>query len=255
MINIEENKQAIIELLADTLRPGINELIQWLEALDFFTAPASAQMHLSEPGGLAQHSLNVLHTMQNKMVMYADTIPQISDESIVITALLHDLCKVNFYQEGAKYPLTDAMAYALKKDSIHLRNAVPEDQERFMNYFFIPGTRAVKMDVSKDVASKVISWLKDECTGPMPETPVTYKEADDFPLGHGEKSLYIAERFIKLTDDEALAIRWHMGAYDISSYYGNKCLDAAFNIPLVVLLHTADLEAARILEVERDGTE
>jgi hypothetical protein len=89
----------------------------------------------------------------------------------------------------------------------------------------------------------------------MPETPVTYKEVDELPLGHGEKSLYIAQQFIKLTTDEALAIRWHMGQYDVSSYYGNKACSSASDIPLVILLQTADVEASHILEVERDGAE
>ncbi|MGI6154031.1 MAG: HD domain-containing protein [Christensenellaceae bacterium] len=41
-----------------------------------------------------------------------------------------------------------------------------------------------------------------------------YGIEDSFPFGHGEKSVYLLARHISLTDEEAMAIRWHMGGYD-----------------------------------------
>ena len=53
-INVEENKNRYIQLLKDTNRNGIENLVAWLESTDFFTAPASSRFHLACEGGLKQ---------------------------------------------------------------------------------------------------------------------------------------------------------------------------------------------------------
>jgi hypothetical protein len=75
---------------------------------------------------------------------------------------------------------------------------------------------------------------------------------DSFPYGHGEKSVLILSRFVKLSTDEQMAIRWHMAGWDASagSYEGGLALrNAADRYPLVILLHIADL-ASVYLEVK-----
>lgn len=68
-------------------------------------------------------------------------------------------------------------------------------------------------------------------------------------LGHGEKSLYQIARFIRLEDHEALAIRWHMGAYDTAARTDLRDLSAAMDAtPWVWRLHEADMCAAHIDE-------
>jgi len=70
---------------------------------------------------------------------------------------------------------------------------------------------------------------------------------EQFPFGHGEKSVYLISRHIPLTDEEALAIRWHMGGYDDTarSYIGGLAQANAFEkYPLCVSLHLADMYAA-----------
>ena len=86
------NKERFIELLRSTKREGIEKLIDFLEKTDFFTAPASTRFHSSYEGGRLQHALNVYDCQTAGMRL--DSIPQ---ESIIIVALLHDLCNVNFY--------------------------------------------------------------------------------------------------------------------------------------------------------------
>lgn len=72
---------------------------------------------------------------------------------------------------------------------------------------------------------------------------------DEFPLGHGEKSLYLASKFIELSDEEAAAIRWHMGAFDNAFRGGDRGLNAAYEkYPLAVMLHMADMRAAYLVE-------
>lgn len=80
-------------------RNGADKLLEYLTNSDFFTAPASARFHLAEEGGLCQHSLNVYKRLLNLVRQeYGDGYQSVvSDESIAICGLLHDVCKVNYY--------------------------------------------------------------------------------------------------------------------------------------------------------------
>lgn len=76
-----------------------------------------------------------------------------------------------------------------------------------------------------------------------------YVVKDSFPFGHGEKSVYLISRFISLTDEEALAIRWHMGAWDEAVRGGSRGLNEAMKrYRLVYELHAADMRATHIVE-------
>lgn len=76
-----------------------------------------------------------------------------------------------------------------------------------------------------------------------------YTINDQFPYGHGEKSVFLISRFMRLTDEEAMAIRWHMGSFDDSVKGGSFSISAAFeNYRLPVFLHIADLEATYLYE-------
>ena len=80
-----------------------------------------------------------------------------------------------------------------------------------------------------------------------------YTFRDPLPLGHGEKSLYLITKYMALTE-EALAIRWHMGAFDDAVKGGSRALDAAMDVsPWVWRLHEADMCAARIDERKAAG--
>lgn len=80
-----------------------------------------------------------------------------------------------------------------------------------------------------------------------------YTYHDPFPFGHGEKSVFLIERHMRLTTPEALAIRWHMGAFDAAARGDLRTLDAAMDAtPWVWWLHEADMGAARIDEREGD---
>ena len=76
-----------------------------------------------------------------------------------------------------------------------------------------------------------------------------YTFRDPFPLGHGEKSLFLITRHLALTEEEALAIRWHMGAYDDAVKGGSRSMTEAMNLtPWVWRLQEADMCAAWIDE-------
>jgi hypothetical protein len=173
-------------------RDGADKLLDYLTKTDFFTAPASTRYHGAYEGGLVQHSLNVYHCLKD--YLERDRAKEVynmnySDETVALCALLHDICKVNFYK-------TD------------FRNAKNE------------------MGV----------WEK-----------VPYYTIDDtLPYGHGEKSVYIISGFMRLSREEAFAIRYHMG---FSGIEDRNSIGKAFEMfPLAFALSTADMEASYFLE-------
>ena len=85
-------KEKFIELLRSTNRGGIENLIDFLDRTDFFTAPASTRFHNSFEGGLLAHSLNV-YTALKKLVG-----SEWPEDTIILVSLLHDICKVNMYK-------------------------------------------------------------------------------------------------------------------------------------------------------------
>lgn len=88
--------------------------------------------------------------------------------------------------------------------------------------------------------------VKDE-SGKWQTVP-TYTFDDPLPYGHGEKSVYIANGYIRLNREEAMAIRWHMG---FSGPEDNRTVGQALQrYPLAFALATADMEASYFLENE-----
>ena len=198
-------KERFIQLYqAFVKRPGADKLLAWLETTDFFEAPASTRFHLSRPGGLVEHSIHVYHRLHDLYVserQRAEDQPFIEllngeEETIAICALLHDICKANFY-------------------TVEMRNRKNE-QGQWEKYPF-------------------------------------YVVDDQLPYGHGEKSVYIISGFMKLTREEAMAIRWHMGFSDTDFKGGGFSVGNAFGkFPLAVLTHIADLQATYLDEAESE---
>lgn len=194
-MNLEEIKQEFLEIYYDNIeRDGAEELLNYLEKTDFFTAPASGRRHSNFEGGLCLHSINVykryLKLIQSE---YGDNWKDvISPESVAITGLLHDICKVNTY-------------------TVEMRN--------------------VKVD------------------GQWVQKPY-YKYYDTLPYGHGEKSVYMISGFMKLTREEAMAINWHMGAFDPRVANNSNILAEVFyRYPTAYLFHLADYMATYLDEV------
>lgn len=90
-------KEKFIELLRSTNREGIEDLIAFLDKTDFFTAPASTRFHGSFEGGLLEHSLKVYEILDYK-VKHCVINMNVSEDTIKLVALLHDICKLNFYK-------------------------------------------------------------------------------------------------------------------------------------------------------------
>ena len=190
------NRERYIEIFKSKIkRDGADKLLEYLcsSGSDFFTAPASTRFHGNYEGGLVEHSLNVYDCLCD--IMKRPRIKEMygieySEESIAIAALLHDICKVNFY-------------------NVSFRN--------------------VKNDMGK--------W----------ESVPFYTVDDQLPYGHGEKSVYIVSGYMRLTRDEAFAIRYHMGFSADTDNAGNvgKAMEM---FPLAFFLNCADTEAAYFVE-------
>lgn len=92
--------------------------------------------------------------------------------------------------------------------------------------------------------------VKNDATGAWEKAP-TYTFDDPLPYGHGEKSVYIVNGFLRLSREEAMAIRWHMG---FSGTEDSRMVGQAFQkYPLAFALATADMEATYFLEGEEEG--
>lgn len=190
------NKERFIDIFKSKIkRDGADKLLAFLcsEGSDFFTAPASTRFHGNYEGGLCEHTLNVydcLCDILSRPKVREQYGIQYSEESIAIAALLHDVCKINFY-------------------SVSFRN-------------------------QKNAEGR---W----------ESVPFYTIEDNLPYGHGEKSVYIVSGYMRLTRDEAFAIRYHMGFSADKDNHGNvgKAMEM---FPLAFFLNCADTEAAYFLE-------
>ena len=99
------SKERFIELYRTYIhRDGSEKLLEFLmsRSSDFFEAPASTRFHGAYKGGLVDHSLNVYECLKDYLerprVREIYGLNSVSEESIAIVALLHDICKVNVYR-------------------------------------------------------------------------------------------------------------------------------------------------------------
>lgn len=92
------NKDEFFELIHGITREGFRceDLVNYLNSSDFFSAPASTRFHMSVEGGLCQHTLNVYHNMKKLQSIYPE-FERLTEDSIRIVALFHDFAKINYY--------------------------------------------------------------------------------------------------------------------------------------------------------------
>lgn len=180
------DKERFISLCSGIKREGIADLMDWLEHSDFYIAPASSRFHLCCEGGLLQHSLHVYDELKRLLTVYPEI--KVSEETILITSLFHDLCKVNCYK------------------------------------------------AEKKIEPSFFGWVEQR-------TSYTRKEELHYG-GHGSKSVYLIQKFMRLADEEAVAINCHMSCWD-----GDKSVGDAFaQFSFAWLLHVADESATYITE-------
>lgn len=81
-----------------------------------------------------------------------------------------------------------------------------------------------------------------------------YSHSDPLPYGHGEKSVYIINGFLRLTREEAMAINWHMGGFDMRVKGGFFGIDEVFySYPTALLFHLSDVQATYLDETKNNN--
>ena len=223
-------KEEFIEFYNQYLmfRSGAIDFLEYLKGTDFFEAPASTKFHSCVEGGLAEHSLKVAKLMMEKNSRFS--LGERAD-SIAICGLLHDVCKTGFYKKS------DETATA--------------PQRKYLET--LAGGSVANNDLlTKGHASNLIEWYKNGQQGEEPRWKQEYVVDEQLPLGHGEKSIYLINRYMGLSDDEAMAIRWHLGMFDAGIHFSypsgfpfNKALHSC---KLLTIMMTADLESSNLLE-------
>lgn len=98
-LNIQELIEKFEQLLTSVKRDGIDKLLAYIRKSDFYRAPASTRFHSCHEGGLLEHSLNLYECLLSKKQnpIWAEVLREINDDSLILVALLHDLCKSYLY--------------------------------------------------------------------------------------------------------------------------------------------------------------
>jgi hypothetical protein len=210
---IQDQNAQIINILRNTGRAEIESLIAFLEGSDYFTAPASTKYHGAYEGGLAEHSLHLWYVLTEKN-RYCRL--GLTEDTIAITALGHDVCKIDFYAKEMK--------------------SVLKGKKKIMKNKKVDGKWI-------EVEEEINDWQEEEI--------IVVK--DQMPLGHGEKSVITLLKFIQLTDLEICMIRWHMGFSETQENY--RTLNNALEIyPAIAAIHAADIEVSYLIDVGRKET-
>ena len=171
-------------------------------------------------------------------------------------ALLDYLCRSDFFTAPASAKFHSAYAGGLAEHSLNVYHCLVDflSRDRVKEVYQIqvaPESAAIAAllhDVCKIGCYKAGTRnVKNETTGQWEKVPTFFYE-DKLPYGHGEKSVYIISGFMRLTREEAMAIRWHMG---FSGPEDTRMVGQALRqYPLAFALHTADMEATNFLEQE-----
>lgn len=103
---MNEAQKKFKEMLLLTNREGMENVIERLEEQGFFKAPASTKFHLNYEGGLLEHSMNVCDMaleLRELIIRKKEGLRvSLPKESVIIAALLHDVCKADIYKPAVK---------------------------------------------------------------------------------------------------------------------------------------------------------
>ncbi|MCM1226399.1 MAG: hypothetical protein NC320_03110 [Clostridium sp.] len=157
--------------------------LNWLSNTDFYIAPGSTVYHDAEPCGLLRHSLKVTDKMTELLAL--PSFSMVNYHEAILTALVHDWCKIDFYEQ-------------------YMKN------------------------------------VKDETTGVWNKVPSYKCKGSSLPFGHGVTSMFIAQKFFKLSTEQALSVRWHMARWNAADKELVDLCNAEETYPMIHLLQFAD---------------
>lgn len=103
-------------------RDGADKFFDYLSTTDFFSAPASTKSHSNVTGGLVEHSVNVFHRF--KKLIEQEKL-KLDIESIAVIALLHDVCKANYYAVEMRNTKEEKTGEWIKKPYFAVKDQLP----------------------------------------------------------------------------------------------------------------------------------
>lgn len=134
-----------------------------------------------------------------------------------------------------------------------IKNLEKEFGEKWQNFISLESATIIALfhDICKvDYYKQEMRNVKED--GVWVQKPF-YKVEDALPYGHGEKSVYIINGFLRLTREEAMTINWHMGGFDSRVRGGFYGLDQVFyNYPTALIFHVSDIEATYLDEKNKN---
>ena len=210
-MNIEDNKKQFSDILCSVL-----DEFEYVSIMDFLLKTN----FFTAPASTRFHLCVEGGLCQHSLNVYTSAT-QIdmafnsgaSKRSIAICSLLHDICKAGVYRKE------------LKNTKIYDKEIVES---------------SAKYKIKHDRKGDYI-WDLTE----------VYVFDDPWPFGHGSKSAYIVSQLMDLTDEEALAIRYHMGPYEEGDK--ERCSKVFEQSKLALLIHFADMYASKVVEAENEG--
>ena len=154
------------------------------------------------------------------------------------------LSSTDFYDAPASTKYHDSEPHGLLRHTLKVVNAVLDLSAlpQFKNVDIAEVTlAAIVHDWCKiNFYEPYMKNVKNETTGAWEQVPSYRYKGSQYPLGHGVTSMFIASRLFKLTIDQAMAIRWHMGEYNVCDFERSDLMDANEKSPMVQMLQIAD---------------
>ena len=171
-----------------------------------------------------------------------------------IDDLLDYLQKTDFFEAPASTKFHSSFAGGLCLHSLnvyerYIKNLEKEYGAEWQKYITLESATIIALfhDICKANVYKV-EYRNVKEDGVWVQKPY-YSYNDTLPYGHGEKSVYIINGFLRLTREEAMAINWHMGGFDSrvkGGFYGLE--NVFYSYPTALVFHLSDIEATYLDE-------
>lgn len=245
-IDLEKQKQYFLECARNNIkRDGLDELLKWLDEADFFTAPASTRYHGAYAGGLAQHSLDV-YKYAKRVSLICDNPPDLDRDNLnnpdgtKATNSTNPATVANNRNNPVNPNMAALMALKQSLKAEQSQNPAPLNPESI-------AIASLFHDLCK-VNFYRMEFRNQKIDGEWQQMPF-YTIQEQFPYGgHGSKSVFMVERFLKLKPEEAVAINCHMGFSDGNSSTVLTVGKSYEAYPLAWVIHVADEAAAYLVE-------
>ena len=203
--------------------------------------------------------IKTMEANKEKILKNKERFLQICEEELNnvpgMEKLLGWISNSDFYTAPASTKFHGNYEGGLLEHSLNVYDILTELSERYLPESHYPQKTIAIVALFHDLCKanfykKERRNVKNQKTGQWEEKEI-WTIDEQIPLGHGEKSCLIIQRFVYLTLEELLAIRWHMGGFDAAVKGGERGYAKAQEMSkLVSLLSIADQIASNLIEEE-----